>query len=258
MQVAEALTLAILEEEWVPGDTLPSQAQLAESFSVSVVVIREALQLLQARGLIKTSQGRGTVVVEPDPIHAYDALKLLTDRKKVQLQDLYEIRSALEPYAAALAAKHMTSGQLQELEELVQPLQQPDVSSEIRREADLAFHEAIVKGAGNQLLCLLMKLVSNLMSEVLAATTATFASRGYPFHFEILQALKAGDSQAAFKAMSAHILRSSKRVLGSEDSEAVLLPALRRQWARSDDGDSQESGGTGLELGAFNEEKERR
>jgi len=228
-QVAEALTRAIMDEQWKPGDVLPSQAELAKSFSVSVVVIREALKSLQARGLVTTSRGRGSVVCEPASVHAYAALKLLVERMKVDVRDLWEVRSLLEPFAAAMAAERITPEQLEGLKELVQPLRKPDVSPEARRTLDLAFHRAIAEATGNRLLCVLTDSVLEITHKVLAVTTEVYGPRGYPLHFEVLDALIAHDPQAASRAMSTHIDRTYNRVGVLPRSERPRISLSRGQ-----------------------------
>ncbi|MCC2592926.1 GntR family transcriptional regulator [Tessaracoccus sp. OS52] len=60
--IARALALAITEQELQPGATLPSQKELAESFGVTIMTVRQALQTLTEQGLVSTEQGKGTYV----------------------------------------------------------------------------------------------------------------------------------------------------------------------------------------------------
>ena len=62
MAIARAITLAITDGELTAGDTLPSQKELAESFGVTLMTVRQAIQMLTEQGLLSTEQGKGTFV----------------------------------------------------------------------------------------------------------------------------------------------------------------------------------------------------
>jgi len=96
----EDLVLGELE----PGDELPSEADLAATFQVSRLTVREAARTLQARGLLETRHGRRTMVARPSaaPIGGWFTAAVRRDPR--QLLDLLEVRRALEVQIASLAA----------------------------------------------------------------------------------------------------------------------------------------------------------
>jgi len=99
----------MIDEEFAaPGSRLPKEADLAERFQVSRIVIREAMKILEDRGLVKVSAGRGTFTVSPKPDRVKESLmRLFRDQPIPTMDDmelLLELRQALEETTASLAA----------------------------------------------------------------------------------------------------------------------------------------------------------
>ena len=113
-QVASALEAEIREGRIQAGDKLPTEAALAQQFEVSRTVVREALQHLQASGLVETFQGRGSYVLAI-PLDTADG-PLADVRTRADLTDLIEFRIGMESEAAALAAERRTPTQLTALQ----------------------------------------------------------------------------------------------------------------------------------------------
>src|SRR5204862_6305693 len=101
--VAEHLTARIGERALTPGTTLPSERELVEAFKVGRSSVREALRMLESRGLIE-NRGNGTFTVAAfkNPLHQSIGLLLTVD--EVDLRELFEVRRILEGETAALAA----------------------------------------------------------------------------------------------------------------------------------------------------------
>src|SRR5262245_43752038 len=106
LQVAESLREAIIAGALAPGDALPTERDLSESFGVSRASVREALRALQAQGLVSsTGSPSRTVVAEGAGEHARDAMVTLLRLNGVGVDDLMEFRSLLEAGALAAAAR---------------------------------------------------------------------------------------------------------------------------------------------------------
>src|SRR5690606_37565789 len=112
-EVVNAIGKDIVNGVISPGERLPKVEELSEDYGVSRTVMREALQGLAARKIIRANQRSGTVVLPRDEWQLWD-LSVMSwicesyQRKYKFLLDLTEVRLGLEPYAAALAAKHAT------------------------------------------------------------------------------------------------------------------------------------------------------
>jgi len=114
-KVADSMTQRIIDNEFSPGNFLPSERVLQDEYQVSRTVIREAIKLLDARGLVTTSSRQGNVV-NPDltgPLT--DTMRIAFFRSQVYVEDVLEIRMMLEPLIARRAAENATSSQIRRL-----------------------------------------------------------------------------------------------------------------------------------------------
>ena len=107
---------AISEGRFAPGDRLPSERHLAESFGVSRPVIREALRTLAGRGYIEIAPGRGAFVLRPSAVQGADPLERQYLRRGATVRDLSEARLMLENEAAGLAAERASADDIADLE----------------------------------------------------------------------------------------------------------------------------------------------
>lgn len=185
--------------EYALNDRLPSEAELAQSFSVSRSVIREALHSLNALGLTKSYAGKGTFVASRQL-----SSKLLIGRYLPS--QLSEVRRALEVPSARLAAERRTEGDLQTLEELVQRFgATTDGAKRVQVDAD--FHISIAGATNNPLFQrLIADLRSVLQEQALRLTTIKGRpGEAHKEHMAIYAAIAAGDGMAAARAMEAHL-----------------------------------------------------
>jgi GntR family transcriptional regulator, transcriptional repressor for pyruvate dehydrogenase complex len=126
-QVADQLRELIARGVLAPGERLPNETQLANQFGVSRATIREALRLLAAESLLRTSRGKGggSFVNLPSIENISDfvgaSISLLTDAETVSLEELLETRELLEVPAARLAAVRRTDHDLERLHALAPP-----------------------------------------------------------------------------------------------------------------------------------------
>ena len=144
-QVAEKIEMMILSDDPKLAGKLPSEQALAVSFSVSRTVIREALVILRAKGLIVKSNGVSSQIRKQPAINLENTFKWIIHLLNVNPQEIYEVRVALEAMAIYLAAEKHTEEDLACLEELVQEMEQNNHDLEARTKADLKFHQKIVE-----------------------------------------------------------------------------------------------------------------
>src|SRR5262245_59988427 len=108
-QVVAELERTILEEYPEPGTRLPKESELADRFRVSRIVIREAMKILEDRGVVKVRAGRaGTVTAAPSPERVKASLlRLFRDQPiptLLDMEQMLELREVLEETVAGLAA----------------------------------------------------------------------------------------------------------------------------------------------------------
>ena len=114
--VVERLRRSIWLRLLLPGERLPPERALAESLGVSRVTVREALRVLQGEGLVATSRGSGGGTVVQEPQATPEQRRLHLSRSRLQLGHLHELRLAVEPAAASLAAVRATDPDIARLE----------------------------------------------------------------------------------------------------------------------------------------------
>jgi GntR family transcriptional repressor for pyruvate dehydrogenase complex len=223
-RVIRQLTRLIEDGALQPGDQLPSERELSEELQVSRGTVREAVQLLQALGLLEIRHGSGTFVrLAKDARGLREEWREWTIRHAERIHDLLEIRKALEPFAAELAAQRAGQENVDAMEEALEAMQpavdSPDVTALIQ--ADLAFHHALCAAAGN---AALSEFADALGEQLVQERGAIWNIAGRPArslfeHREIYEAVRAADPQRAREAVLDH-LNSVEEDLGA----SILSP----------------------------------
>ena len=211
-QVEETLTNLIVEGSLKTGEFLPSGGKLAQMLGVSLVVLREALRSLEARGLVEIQHGKGVLVKAADSSSASELLRLLMQRKGMTLADLWQARTILETEIAALAAAQASPEQIETLQEAVLGFGSTrDVATLV--ELDTRFHDTLIEAAGNPVLGLLMETISDLVREGRkAALSSAPPDETMEGHRAVLEAVCARDPHAARQAMRVHLQQARQEL----------------------------------------------
>jgi DNA-binding FadR family transcriptional regulator len=198
----------IVSGELAPGSRLPSQDDLAYQFGLSRSALREAVRSLTTMNILISRQGDGTYVSSlRTPLLLQPlafAADILPDDEVVQVLDL---RVALEPHAAALAATRVTAGDVEALSAIAER-GAPGASAVDFLEADLAFHRRILDLSGNEAVAALVESISPpaLHTRILEATPAADVRSGvYDDHSRIVAALADHDVEGARVAAAVHV-----------------------------------------------------
>jgi len=161
--VFEQLQQRIRNLEWLPGERMPSIAQLAKEFQVGSGSIREALRSLQSINLIKIEHGSGVYVTATQPSTELSGhFQNLDAGLRFALA---ETRRVLEPELAAMAAERGTEEELLEIEKLVEKMDQVARNGGDFADLDVQFHRQIAQAARNPILYQTMENVSDLFLE---------------------------------------------------------------------------------------------
>jgi GntR family transcriptional regulator, galactonate operon transcriptional repressor len=215
-QVAQELGQRIVRGGYGPGDALPSEADLAVELEVSRTVVREALNVLGAKGLIRSRPRVGPVV---QPRRSWERLdsdilawSLHGEQLKVFLDQLTEVRRIIEPDAARLAATRATPDDLETIATAFAGMEAAIADPDKFLEHDLAFHGAIIEAAHNDLLVgLLVTLRNGLAASRVVSTgalrqdtpeTAQARATALTLHRTVLDSVRARDGQRAHDAMA--------------------------------------------------------
>lgn len=238
MAVAEALARIILTE-MSPGVSLPSEADLATRYDVSRLTIREAVKLLEGRGLLAIARGRKAVVREPDGAAFADFLTSVIRYDPKGLFDLVEVRLSLEVQSATLAAKRATRAGIAAIESELQGMRDtvgaPGEATTHQQELefhthDVGFHEAVALASGNRVLGFLFEAMATPLREGFFISRRGHEQRGHTLHDtilahqRILDCIKAGNSRAAAESMRSH-LKDTERDIRVALSQLALRPS---------------------------------
>lgn len=166
-QLTEALTERIEAEELKPGDRLPATAALVEDYGVSRPVVREALKILEGRGVIEISGGRSAVIrpVSGDVLASYFQRAVAMDRGN--LRDVLEVRAGIEVQSARLAAIRRTDAQLAEMQVLVARMREAVDDTGAYAQLDVEFHLLVAEAAHNNLLYYLVSGIRDALHDVI-------------------------------------------------------------------------------------------
>ena len=220
-QIVEELMRMIQYGQYVQGDRLPSENELAKMFGVSRSPVREALSVLAASGIIESHQGGGSYVTA-----AIEAPKLQPLVDKVSdLNDilyLLEMRYMLEPGAATMAAQR---GDEKDLENIREALARfgavTDNEEAIGEEEDFAFHRAVVLAAHNPILLDIVDYVSKhyhrSMAQTLAKNVGLQRKRQqvYKEHVAIFEAINDKHPDLAKVQSQVHLEKVWEKITGS-------------------------------------------
>jgi GntR family transcriptional repressor for pyruvate dehydrogenase complex len=161
-ETVEAIRNKIFDGGLAAGDLLPSQGDLSSELGVSRSVVREAMKVLESRGLIEISQGRRPRILPASPTAVIETLQTLIERSELSLLALVEMRRPLEIEIAGLAAERIGSAHAQQLSESVDALRDaPDRESEIA--ADMRFHKVLAEATGNPLFGIVLDVLAQLL-----------------------------------------------------------------------------------------------
>jgi len=234
-EVARSIGVDIIAGRYPEGARLPGDAELIAMFGVSRPVLRESVKTLVAKGLLSTKARVGTVVRERGAWNMFDAdvlawhLDAGIDRRF--LGDLAEIRLAVEPRAAALAAGRRSEADVAELQQCMQRMQREPSDSAGFADADLALHIAVAKASGN----LFMRSIGSAIEAALRASfllsapiETTDRETVLRWHQRIVDAIAAGDAEAASAAMIEVIHNGMRRHEPPAAEQAIaeaVLPA---------------------------------
>jgi len=210
------------------GDRLPAERELSAEHGVSRPAVREALIALEVQGYIEVRLGAGAFVrrLPGDEEHQGFAITAF---------ELTEARLVFEGEAAALAAVHITDGELDDLDALVEQIGRENLKADVTEDADREFHFAIAKATRNAAIVMTLEnywRVRSTSPECALLHDKARSAKIRPVvaeHSAIAIALRARDPVAARAAMRAHLSAVMDHLLFT--TEELALEEARRSAA---------------------------
>lgn len=206
VQIGTQLREQIMNGTWPVGTKVPGEHDLVKTFGTSRNTVREALRALVHLGLLESRPGDGTYVRSTSELGAVLGRRITEE----SVDEVFEVREALELQAARLAALRITEEQVEELRALLKERYDGETASE-RMQADIRFHQAIVAASGNPLITEL----HHGMEPAVTHNESDYSARGadgflLAEHEAILDALVRNDPDAAVAA-TLQLLDGAKR-----------------------------------------------
>lgn len=238
--VIEKLQALVQQRQWLPGQRLPAERQLAVELGVSRTALREAIHRLAGQGLVESRAGSGTYLREQAPQwHAQATAPLvpLMREDPEYRYDVLETRAALERSTARHAALRATAPERDRIrrcfEQMVNHQQRGE--TELSARADAQFHLAIAEASHNVVMVQVMRSLFDLVTVSVADNRRIMFNHEDPRsleqltrqHHDLVQAILAGDADRAQSVMDEHLAYVHQKLVQS-DADAARLKRLGR------------------------------
>ena len=239
-RIISGLRERIVNGEIAPGQKLPTEGQLTETYGVSRTVIREAITSLAADGLVESRQGAGVFVLDR-PAHSFSTLKR-ENNKVSQAINVLEVRMGIEIESAGLAAMRRNAGQEARIQEAFFDFDRLLNLGQPTGKADFAFHLEIAAATNNPFYVEILQALGDrtipcdVTSPWYSPEVLTIRLSDGDFSASIcciLKAISAGDAKAAREAMRAHLSAAQERYRKRMISQRTEYLADRRQVVKS-------------------------
>lgn len=208
--IVRQLRSAILEGIYRPGDKLPVERELSETFQVSRSAVRQALLILDQQGLVRVKPGVGGgpfVVCEPMPA-ALTAFENLLAIDQSSIEEFVQAKLVIEPAIAAYAARNLSSVDLGLLEDNLSQTRKAVDSGEDATELSVEFHCILMRSTGNRFVDAIFEVMSRSFSRIPAESLKTVdRTCVIDDHQAILDALRGGAASEVGTLMADHVSR---------------------------------------------------
>ena len=227
--IVNAIEDSIRSRELTPDMKLSSEHELCDQFGVSRTVLREALRMLSARGLLRIEKGRGIFVshISSETVTGPLELYLHQNSEPFPAMDIIRARQLIEPSLAAEAALRHSEEDARQLEDDCERLRACEGRGSTLAELDLAFHRHIAVASGNKLVPLLIEPIHALMPRLKSSVHSKIEEARYSaieWHERILKAIIMRNAEGARSAMHLHLVESERHLRQVEDDRAQRVP----------------------------------
>jgi len=231
-QIADELRQQIVSGELDEGDSLGHESQLIERFGVSRPSLREALRILEAEGLISVIRGvqGGVVVHRPGQRLTARTAALVLQSRNVELADVFEARTIIEPAAVRLIAGSRTRRRFATELRVMIAAQAAVIDDPARYgPANARFHEELVAMAGNETLTIVAEMLNEVVARAVTAVAGDDGGsvetrrRGIRSQERLAALIEAGEVDAAEEHWRTHMAIVGKILLGQKAKTVIDL-----------------------------------
>jgi GntR family transcriptional repressor for pyruvate dehydrogenase complex len=220
-RVVRTIESAVINGRLLTDTKLPPERELAVQLGVSRTVVREAVQILSAKGLLESRRGVGTIVQQITIGKVTEPLTLLLQSKgeTISFAYLHQVRSILEVAIAGLAAQGAGEAEINRLQQLMSDMEAALDNPMLFAAKDADFHYTLAQATHNPILIVFLDTIRDLLQDYLISVIPKLALRDkvLPYHQHILEKVSAKDSEGACEAMRQHlaqIARNHEEIFG--------------------------------------------
>lgn len=216
----------------VAGSKLPAERGLAPRLGASRNVLREALRILETRGVVEVRHGVGTFLAQQTAEGRVTIpVQLQLEASQLSVDEILVARRAIECAVVEVGTRNRDEFDLDEMQALLKVAAKAEASNDVDSfvKADLGFHELLGQCTHNQLLQEVQTQITRSTAAVrgIASTTHDAMGAALRYHAEIRDAFARGDGQAASAVMLLHLIDAGERALGAllDDASAGVHEA---------------------------------
>lgn len=212
-KIANTIKQMVIDKDYLPGEKLPNERKLSEEMNVSRTALREALNNLDASGVVEIKRGAGTFISEnPGVIDDPLGLEYISDKGHT-LKHWYDVRLILEPESVYMATKEATEEEIKRIRELELIIREQVKNKEEFIEVDLEFHTELARATHNPIMERLIPLIyksANIDDKTFQSNQWYERARANASesHIEIVKFLQKRDAQGARLAARYHLIRA--------------------------------------------------
>jgi DNA-binding FadR family transcriptional regulator len=212
-QVADYLRRVVHRGELGPGDRLPAERELAVTLGVSRETLRQAMQVLEEQGYVVRRRGVTGGAFVTDLAVPFEDWRSRMAKDRAVLQELWDLRDAVEVQIARLASERRTATDLKELDATQAELRECQTRADFRR-CDLSFHGGLASAARSPKLAGMMYATrGELFSPVEPTVVPARVRLAVDGHAIVVDAIRDRDVEAAGSAMRAHLAAARAEML---------------------------------------------
>ena len=208
-QVFEQMKQQILQGDWKPGQKLPSENDLATSFGVSRITVRQAMQKLSVLELVDTRSGEGSFIKEASLFPIMNGIIPIAYLGDNDIRQVLEFRQIVE--TAGFAAEKATPEEIAQLRALYNEMRKIDIKKDRQQFAklDLDFHFKIAEMTKNELIIATHNILREILSTAMEQIVEHLGSDiGIYYHGKLLEAIEARDVKRTKDIMREHVQKT--------------------------------------------------
>lgn len=212
--IVDQIKKLIIQGKLKPSDKLPSERDLAKIFNVGRPTVRDAIRTLSLMGLVEVNHGqKGTIVknfaIDPYMESVRDQMSLMLEMKKATIQQLTEVRGALDNRIALLSAERATKDQLKGMEDILKEMELCTNDTNAYLNKAIEFHKVMSLSTNNPIFYAIWSaffdLIIDLYEELLDRIGGDVRYRLYLTNLEVFKSILTKDPKKIRAAMARHL-----------------------------------------------------